>query len=258
MAQRLVKAKLDGTPYTRIPKIEEAIDAALVQDLNTLTLRAEIRDRSAKDYLPSECLVYLIRDALRRRDEKVYDKLLPVLLARCDVILRSKVDSKIATAPQLREDILGDFAALFAIDGSPQDQYELDFFEVRFNMAFRTFRIERMRPELDRLATEMELADPDSPEAPIDEELRTRLFKACRSASDVEERIFRKQVHAAIRALPPEERRALVLCYMMGYKEESVDPNEETAATLCGVTGRTIRNRLARAIAKLSRLKEDV
>jgi DNA-directed RNA polymerase specialized sigma24 family protein len=43
----------------------------------------------------------------------------------------------------------------------------------------------------------------------------------------------------------------------MGYAEEADDPATRTAATICGVTGRTIRNRLTRAAAKLSRFKED-
>jgi DNA-directed RNA polymerase specialized sigma24 family protein len=58
--------------------------------------------------------------------------------------------------------------------------------------------------------------------------------------------------------LPPEERDAVILCHVMGYPEESDDPAKRTAATICGVTGRTTRNRLKRAAAKLSRFKEDL
>jgi hypothetical protein len=43
----------------------------------------------------------------------------------------------------------------------------------------------------------------------------------------------------------------------MGLKEESEDHNEETAATKCQCTGRTIRNRLASAAVKLARFQED-
>jgi DNA-directed RNA polymerase specialized sigma24 family protein len=60
----------------------------------------------------------------------------------------------------------------------------------------------------------------------------------------------------AINALPPDERKALVLVHYYGFKIESEDPGETTAATLCGVRGRTIQNRLNRAKAKLSKLKE--
>ena len=62
----------------------------------------------------------------------------------------------------------------------------------------------------------------------------------------------------AIAALPVDERKAVILCHMMGYEVESEDPTKETAATICGATGRTIRNRLARAAAKLSEFEEDL
>ena len=62
----------------------------------------------------------------------------------------------------------------------------------------------------------------------------------------------------AIEALPANERDAVILVHVLGYKEESEDPEEETAATRCNCTGRTIRNRLTRATAKLSRFKEDL
>jgi len=46
------------------------------------------------------------------------------------------------------------------------------------------------------------------------------------------------------------------LCHVLGYDEESENPDKRTAATICGVTGRTIRNRLKRAAARLSSYKE--
>ena len=63
-------------------------------------------------------------------------------------------------AVELREDILGDFAELFAIDGSPDDRHELDFFEVRFNRAFFTFRATRVRSELAHLNSQTPLPEP--------------------------------------------------------------------------------------------------
>jgi hypothetical protein len=67
MAQPLTKTKEDdGTLYTRFPETEAAIEAALGHDLDRLSRRATIRDRKSPDYLPSESLVHLIRDAHRR------------------------------------------------------------------------------------------------------------------------------------------------------------------------------------------------
>jgi hypothetical protein len=259
MARPLEKTRRDGTLYTRSSEIEAAIDTAIGQDLETVCDQTQISNPRAKNYLPSEILVYLIREARRNGQEEAQSKLLVQLLERCAAILISKVpDSGIATAPQLREDILGDFAELFGTDGSLQDRHELDFYEVRFNLAFRTFRITRVRTELDRLNSTRALPDPASPGVPIDSEVLARLSDLSRTASDPEQFVIRKQLEAAIRALPKDERDALVLCRLIGLKEESEDPNELTAATLCGVTGRTIRYRLATALEKLSGLKEDL
>lgn len=71
------------------------------------------------------------------------------------------------------------------------------------------------------------------------------------------EQYLRTEVLEAINNLPLDERKALVLYYVYGYKVESQDPHAVTVATLCECSGRTIRNRLARAMARLSYLKED-
>jgi DNA-directed RNA polymerase specialized sigma24 family protein len=117
------------------------------------------------------------------------------------------------------------------------------------------------RDALARLNGEIPLPE-DAGEAAVveqalDNEVLARLSDLQGAAANPEDRLFRKQVIAAIIALPPDERKAVVLCHYYGFKEESEDPTEQTAATLCGVTGRTIRNRLTRALVKLSKLKED-
>jgi hypothetical protein len=259
MAQPLTKKKEDdGTLYTRFPEIEAAIDIALGQDLDRLCRRAAVRDRKLSDYLPSECLVHLIREAHRRGDENKRDKLLPALLERCHAILNKKVDGDIPNAVMLRKQILNDFAALFAIDGSADDKLGLDYFEVRFNHAFQSFRIARLRPVFALLEKEIEIPEAagETVEGELDNEVLARLATLQGSASNPEERVFRNQVVRAINALPPMEREALVLVHYYGFKIEAEDPGETTAATLCGVRGRTIQNRLNRAKAKLSKLKE--
>jgi hypothetical protein len=262
MAQPLQKTKRDGTLYKRPPEIEAVLDIALTQDFETLRSRAEIRNRKATNYLPSECLTHLIREARRRGNEQARIALLSNLLARCAAnLLYTVSESEIDGAHELREDILGDFAELFAIDGSASDKHQLDYFEARFNRAFKTFRLDRVRPALERQRLELPLGEdsgePHTADHPVDDQVLHHLSAVARADDDPEKAVFRKQVYAAIMALPRDERNAVVLCRIMGLKEESENPNEQTAATLCGVTGRTIRNRLNRALAKLARLKED-
>jgi RNA polymerase sigma factor (sigma-70 family) len=254
MAQPLKKTrKKDGSLYHRRDDIEVAIDVALTQDLTTQSKRALIRDYAAPDYLPSEVLLHLIRDARRRDDETAFNALLPLLLARCEANLNAHVASTIRAAAVLRRDILGDFAELIAIDGTAEDTHKLDYYEVNFNGAFAAFRKTRVRDELGFHKLHQPIPDTkegESVEHELGDEFIARLADFHGDNSNPEERIFRKQVLAAIRQLPREEQIAIVLVHHYGYTREA-------AARLCDVTERTIRNRLDRAYETLRKLKED-
>jgi hypothetical protein len=259
MAQPLSKTKEDdGTRYTRFPEVEAAIDIALRQDIETISQRARIRNSKSPQHMPSECLVHLIRHARRGSDDHALNTLLPLLLERCHANLNKKVDKDIPNAAMVRRDILRDFSALFAIDGSSDDKLALDFFEVRFNLAFARFRDDRVGKVIAQHAREVEL--PSSPgdtvEQEIDNEVIARLADL-NGSGDLDEGLFRKQVIEAVKALPPGERDAVLLVHYHGFQIGSDTPSEVTAATLCNVDRRTIQNRLTRGLAKLSKLREQ-
>ena len=120
MARPLTKRDQQGHLYTRSPSIETAIDTAIGQDLETLMRRTALPD-GCSDSLPSECLVHLIRDAIQRADEETMYALLPRLLSRCDAILKNRMPTEQAgNWDDVRTEILGDFAVLFAEDGSDE------------------------------------------------------------------------------------------------------------------------------------------
>ena len=246
MVRPLTKCRKDGARYVRPQAIESEIEVALQEDPATLRERLLITDKSSPDHLSSECLVHLIRDALRRRDDERLNRALPVLFGRCEAILRTKIANSLQGADELREEVLSEFSELLANDGTGERPDELDFYECRFNAAFGALRIDAVRSELKRLKRTAEPPGPGEEREPAahEEGASARLFEAVRTRE-------------AINALPPDERKALVLHHEYGYKVESTDPDEVTVATLCKCTGRTVRNRLARAAARLSELKED-
>ena len=260
MIPPLTKKDKDGNLYTRPTGILTAIDAAIQQDIATLRRRAAISKVDSPDFVPMECLVHLIREARRRQDEQTMSTLLPLLLARCEaVLIRKSPDSSRPNAIEIREEILSEFSLLFAEDGSGENPNELDFYECRFNLAFCTFRINFMRRESTRTDPLEELpSEEGAPDSSSDDEGLHRISAALQTPAMQLPDLSLKELLTAIRALPPDERKAIVLCCMFGYKEESDDPAETTAATLCNVTGRTIRNRLTKAAAKLSKFKEEV
>jgi hypothetical protein len=260
MVRELKKRNKDGVLYKRPEAIESLIEVALQQDLERLHRRAWLTERQGGEFLPMECLVHLIRDALRRGERSLFDALLRPLLARAEQMLKAKIpDTGLPNAADIRENILSDFSFLFVEDCHDEQKNELDYFECRFNSAFACFRIDFLRREstrsknLEQFPANDEGAGVDSDERSV----KSQEVEWSVPATQVQT-IFGKERLKAIVGLPEEERKVVILCGVLGFKEESEDPTIVTAATLCGVTGRTIRNRLKRAAAKLSNFREDV
>jgi hypothetical protein len=260
MVRPLTRIDRNGTLYVRPPAVETQIAGALALDIPTLGPRLSIRDSHSPDYLKSECLVHLVREAMRAGDHAKANALLPILLLRCEATLLAKVpDGRLPDAIGIRDEILGQFSEMFVTDGAEPALNELDYFECQFNSAFRTLRIDIIRSQTAHLKYITPLPESDIDEEPeSDDEVLARLSKAAQIAATQEGDLLLASLIDAVESLPPDERQAVALCHILGYKEESDNPDVVTAATLCKCTGRTIRNRLTRAAAKLSRFKEDI
>src|SRR4051794_33235486 len=140
MARPLTKKDQMGGLYVRPPSIEAKIDEAIVQDWETLSKRAKITDPNAPDFLPRECLVHLIRDAIRRNDQRIATVLMRPLLLRCAAnLLKTVPDGAMRGAPEVREDILYSFQTLFTEEAA---QDALDYYECKFGSAFRSLRLD--------------------------------------------------------------------------------------------------------------------
>ncbi len=263
MARPLTKTEPDGALYARPSWVEAQIDETVQLSRPELRARLLITDRNDPGYLRHECLVHLVRQGRRSGDQALMSAVLPVLLGRCEANLLVKVpDGGMPDAASLRQEILDELTELFVVDGSGGSPDELDFYECKFNKAFRAMRIDAVRREARRRKRDGVVVDLPPSEATGEpeayEDAFARVSEAFRVLPTQEWDVFREPFVKAIEALPPDEREAVILVHVLGYKEESEDLDEETAATRCSCTGRTIRNRLTRAAAKLSRFKEDL
>jgi hypothetical protein len=263
MARPLTKKTKDGTVYRRPPEVEAQIDEALRLGTADLLARLAITDRDHPAYLNSECLVHLVREEVRRcrpSGQGFRDEVLRTLLARCETNLLHRVsDDALPGAADVRQEILDALVELFFLEGSNY----LDLYECKFNLAFRTLRIDAVRRVQRRRDNEIpmsELAPPEETGAPdADADVLARISEELGVPPTQETDVFLECLSKAIDDLPADEYMAVTLVLVLGYKEESDDPDEETAATRCKCTGRTIRNRLKRAVAKLSRFNlEDL
>lgn len=261
MVRPLTKRRGDGERYVRPAAVQREIESALQQDLDRLRERLLVTSTRPPDYLSSECLVHLIRASRRRDDVGFLNAVLPVLFGRCEAILQAKIADSLPNAEDLREEVLSQFGELLASDGRGVPADALDVYEVRFNMAFRALRIDVVRREKRRVEPIVTLPsgrDDDVETDEYDEELLAKMYEELRAPAGQLPALFLAEVLEEIKRLPPDEGKALVLCAVYGFKVESIDPDETTVATLCKCTGRTIRNRLSRAVEKLSLFKEDL
>ena len=263
MARPLTKTEAGGELYTRPSAVEAQIDRVICLSRSDLQIRLLIVERDAPDYLCSECLVHLVREGRRSDDQQLMSAVLPVLLGRCEANLLVKVpDGGMLDATGLRQEILEDLTDLFVTDGTGALPDELDFYECRFNKAFRALRIDAVRRDVRRRKRGIAVVDLQPSEAASGphgyEGAFARVSDSFKILPTQEWDVFREPFLKAIEALPADERDAIILVHVLGYKEESDDPEKETAATRCNCTGRTIRNRLTRAAAKLSRFKEEL
>jgi hypothetical protein len=93
MARPLLKKNEKGV-LTRPPGIEAKTDIALAQDWATLSRRARETNPLSPDFLPSECLVHLIRHAIRRSEDRTARVLMPQLLKRAEANLTQRNQSR--------------------------------------------------------------------------------------------------------------------------------------------------------------------
>ena len=229
MARPLSKRDRNGVVYVRPQAIQDVLAVASQQDTERLRQRAFLTDQAGPEFLPSECLVYVIREAWRRRDQPAMNTLLPPLLARCERILRDKARGQ---TEQAIENVLSDFSFLFVEDGNEGHTDELDFIECRFNRAFRFFRIDCYRREVAHSKRFEQLPNQEESQEDGDERTFKALPNGWGAAPTQVRRIFREERLDAIKNLPPDEYKAVVLCGVLGLKEESEDPTI-TTTRLC-------------------------
>lgn len=260
MARPLNKIKGTGQFYIRPAEIEASIDKALTQDLETILQRANIRSPKRPGYMPLECLLHLAREARLKGDKRAEGKLLRPLLMRCELILKKAIpDGSVRDAESVRQDILDQFSELFALVGSNYDATGIDFFECRFLAAFNSLRFERLRQEGRRKKVFVEFdGEKDDEGKPLDgENALAKLSAAAQSPARQEHLTYLGQVFDHIKTFPAEIREAIILVAIQGYKIESEDPDEVTAATLCRVSGRAIRKRLKKAATLLITFQQE-
>lgn len=234
----LTFAKKDGTRYARPEAIELEIATALERPLG------ELIDGDGTSSHSSGCLLYFLRRFRPNRRTPFHDRLLMLVLERADRIVRNNLHG--IPAERHEEIRLGvrDRILDLLLTGSDK----LDFFEAVFNRAVKLLTI-TFRRKVKRDVTEAieDLARPDEDRSGIDE-LDGMISKAAMGAMAQPE--ASAELNRIMALLTEKERDAVIAVHLMGLQEESDDPEEWTAATQLGISGRMVRYRLKSAETK--------
>jgi hypothetical protein len=234
LAKPLRAITKDGRRYTRRPDVEAEIDRSIGQPLEVIRQRLLVASAQSPDYLNSECVMHLLREAFEQDDSERAGVLYDHLMRRVERIVYAKVDGRLNVG-DIYDAVAHDLNLLLT-----QRLSSLDYYEVNFSAAVRKnylTKISHARNSPNSVAFDEQIRKPDpmSSEGHHEE----------RSAQEID-------FAAAIRELSPSERKAFVHVVLHRHKIESKDPSEPTAANVCGVSGRMIRKYLDSAKRKLA------
>lgn len=258
MVRPLTKCTTQGDWYTRPPPIEKSIGQALGESLATLLSRATMTDRGDPQYLASEVLVHLIRNALRSGNSQIAYALLECLGQRCVRMLRRKVrPSRLFDATDVYDEAVSRLYELFAQDAANPAVGVLDFYEVRFNKALAALRTSVIRDAI-RQGSALDSPLEPLPDVETDEGLdQVEWASLARLDADPAGSAESAEFWRKVQKLPLPERQAILGKYVYGLKVESNDPTEITVASFCKVSGSEIRSRLRSAKALLEGMEEQ-
>lgn len=255
MLRPLTKRRTDGTPYQRRAHVEARLRELVKLSRAEIRELLTVRDRSDPRFIPTECLIYLLRDAKQGNTPAWFNALFRVIEGRCKQTLTRTIRALGTNDHEtLREEALSRVMMRLA-RGLEQDPEKLDAFEVAFDMVLAAIRKDLFESEFRRTKPLIELRfpDPDGDEAdPVMEFVApVSGLAADLGMQESEFEAFRKDAMRSIDVLPAELRDPILLLFG-GLPIDSKDPSADTIAKRQGVDERTVRNRLKRAISRLN------
>lgn len=260
MAQPLRKVKGDGSPYFRPPEVESTIDRLLAVPREEALAACCVVNRQDPSYVPTGCLLHLLRRAGRDNNQQHLECLVDLFLKRVarafpvpERHLAGSGRKGVSSAElEIRDLAVGHLVDMLCLDRQGYDE-RLDIYEAMFDFALAKLRssarrsVGRHRNPLQPLSDAPEAVDP----SPVAE--KALLLHAPPPEEKIEARDYRRKLRAAIHLLPLEDRRLLMLLDR-DIPIHSKNPGQMTVARILGCSEKTVRNRHDRIERDLRRL----
>jgi hypothetical protein len=249
----LTKRRLTGELYTRDAKIEERLGELSALSRDDLIERVSVLRRNDPNYVPSECLVYFIRNSREDNTEAWFERLFKILAER---VLRALPreggnGGKTASLTKLaiRDKVFGRFVELLSLDRTSGSD-KLDYFEVRFDGALISLRRDAQKQawrEENRSAP----LEYDTETGELSEEVeRAAGSFDLTEALEIDDLDYRSRWEAAIDNLPREQMR-IIQMLREGFLIDSKDADITTISKVLGKSEKTIRTHRDKAFAAL-------
>lgn len=239
------KPKGAGEPYKRRTHVEALLQRLVFLSRDEIVERSRIRNTRDPDYIPTECLLHLLRASRHDNSEQYFERLFKGLYDRLISALprpetgdenHGTID---LTAEKIRDRALGRFMEMLSTDRDDYDE-RLDYFEISFNAGIANLRKDAMTPALrdQKRSTPIE-RDPETGEPSAEVERARGSFDPFDPAKSNDED-YRLRVDAAIDALPKEQNR-IVTMIAHGIPIESKTVGKPSISVVLGRSEKTIR-----------------
>jgi hypothetical protein len=248
----LRKHTMDGKLYTRRPITESKLIELASLSRDDLVIQCAIRQKDDPAYVPSECLLYFIRESRGNRPDTYFEKLYKLLSER---VLRylpdgSSLNGKTIslTKSAIREKVFGHFVELLASD---QNDYsdKLDYYEINFAHALKKLHLDAQKQAWQEENRSTAFHDEESGEPTAEVESAAGSFDSF-NASEFSSDVYRFDLYEAIDTLPPLQKRIIVML-QQGFPIGPKDSNAITIAKTLNKDEKTIRTHRDKAYATL-------
>lgn len=241
--------------YIRPREITAKLEELILLPRHEIATRCEVLELADPKYVPSECLVYLVREHRSRPTDECSEVLYKTLLER---FLKGivKPGSELAGTEHLvesniRDEAVSKFLELLGNDRNVEYQTRLDFFEVRFNKCVAGIRNDAKRKLYPRANLHQPMEFEGDGEASVEFERAARGYSPF-GPEELEDPDYGAKLDQAIDELPPIQK-AIIVMLRTGVKIESKEAGTVTISETLNKTPKTIAKHRDLAFATLKK-----
>lgn len=244
----LTRCNGHGELYVRSPEVEEQITAALHMDWHSLSMRVEISDSNAPDFLQEESLVYFIREALHQKQYQAFRNIFKALHTRCVKYIHTHLSS---FPPNRIDDAFQSVITYVVSKIMDLEDDSGDFFQVRFWFALKRAMLTEYDKQVKEIEVEEDCIQIDQQlEGDEGDEPSFEIADTSLSQEDL------SLIKSGLSVLTEPYKTAFLLRHYQGWPIRSNDPTEITISSHFNKTPRTIQNWLDTAERELVKWRE--